>query len=157
MIWVGCTEIDTITVEEPQAMTGTISKCLGPTYGNLTAMVTGGVAPYQYEWDDALNQTTAEATNLAIGTYTVSITDSNGCELELSGAVSAGNDFPMPDLGADTNAATAVTLSPGSFAAYQWQDGTTTATFNAALSGTYWVVVGNSLGCSAADTINVEM
>ncbi|NCC69804.1 MAG: hypothetical protein EOM14_16740, partial [Clostridia bacterium] len=41
---------------------------------------TGGTSPYTYLWSD--NQTTATATNLAAGTYTVTVTDANGCQAQ---------------------------------------------------------------------------
>jgi hypothetical protein len=62
----------------------------GPTIDNLvdngnggaTATVSGGVAPYTYLWNDPNMQTTATATDLAPGDYTVIVTDANGCTTE---------------------------------------------------------------------------
>ena len=45
--------------------------------GEATATVSGGIAPYAYQWSDG--QTTATATNLLAGTYSVTVTDANGC------------------------------------------------------------------------------
>jgi gliding motility-associated-like protein len=39
----------------------------------------GGVGNFTYEWSDSQNQTEAEATGLAPGTYTVTASDANGC------------------------------------------------------------------------------
>ncbi|WP_197429304.1 DUF7507 domain-containing protein [Winogradskyella endarachnes] len=47
--------------------------------GSATANPSGGTAPYTYLWS-AGNQTTATISNLAIGTYSVTITDANNCE-----------------------------------------------------------------------------
>lgn len=47
--------------------------------GSIDAIVTGGVAPYTYEWDMHPKQYTATATGLATGVYTVVATDVNGC------------------------------------------------------------------------------
>jgi len=45
--------------------------------GSLTATPTGGTAPYIYLWSDG--QTGMTAFNLCIGSYTVWVTDANGC------------------------------------------------------------------------------
>jgi len=49
--------------------------------GSLTANVTGGVAPFLYDWNTTPVQMTAEATNLGVGNYTVIIVDSVGCQI----------------------------------------------------------------------------
>jgi gliding motility-associated-like protein len=53
--------------------------CFGSTSGSATATPTGGTAPYTYLWNTVPAQTTATVNNLAAGTYTVKVTDSNGC------------------------------------------------------------------------------
>jgi hypothetical protein len=47
-------------------------------YGSATATVTGGTAPYTYSWNTNPVQITQTA-DLKVGTWTVSITDANGC------------------------------------------------------------------------------
>lgn len=48
-----------------------------------------------------------------------------------------------------------ITLDPGSFSSYEWQDGSTNSTYDADEEGTYWVMVTNQVGCSASDTVVV--
>ena len=43
--------------------------------GNASAVPAGGTAPYTYQWDDALSQTTDIAANLCAITYNVITTD----------------------------------------------------------------------------------
>ncbi|MEL6674313.1 MAG: Omp28-related outer membrane protein [Bacteroidota bacterium] len=50
--------------------------------GSATVIATGGYAPYTYKWDDPGNQTTATATGLPAGLYTVTVTDSTGLSLK---------------------------------------------------------------------------
>ena len=45
------------------------------TNGSISLMMSGGTQPLSYQWDNG--ETTAEITNLATGTYCVTITDSN--------------------------------------------------------------------------------
>ena len=53
--------------------------CFGLSDGTATALATGGNAPYVYSWNTVSAQNNATATNLAAGTYTVTVTDNNGC------------------------------------------------------------------------------
>jgi hypothetical protein len=66
------------------------------TDGTASAAVTGGIPPYTYLWDDAMAQTTAVATNLSIGSYQVSVTDSNGCQAVATANVSTANSTRDP-------------------------------------------------------------
>ena len=45
--------------------------------GSATATPDGGTSPYAYAWSN--NETSASITDLAPGTYTVTVTDDNGC------------------------------------------------------------------------------
>ena len=71
---------------EPNGITTTITvdsnaSCYGIADGGVTVVRNGGtiVTDYSYLWDDPNAQNTASATNLAAGTYTVTVTDDNGC------------------------------------------------------------------------------
>ncbi|PVX45014.1 putative secreted protein (Por secretion system target) [Flavobacterium sp. 103] len=83
----GCTITGTtsFTIGEPsEVLDASITAssnvdCFGNTNGSATVTATGGTPEYTYLWDDALAQTTATATNLATGTYHVTVTDANGC------------------------------------------------------------------------------
>lgn len=47
--------------------------------GTATAIVKGGTPPYDYLWDDPQGQSSASATALFSGTYTVMVTDAQDC------------------------------------------------------------------------------
>ncbi len=53
--------------------------CRDGAIGGISANATGGVTAYKYAWSDASNSTTAAVANLTAGTYTVTVTDANGC------------------------------------------------------------------------------
>ena len=59
--------------------------CNGSSDGSATVSSAGGTAPYTYLWDDG--QTTAMAGALSAGSYTVTITDANGCTENQSATV----------------------------------------------------------------------
>jgi hypothetical protein len=52
--------------------------CLGNSEGSATVIPTGGTPPYSYLWGTVPNQTTAIASNLKAGPYTVTVMDKNG-------------------------------------------------------------------------------
>ena len=47
--------------------------------GTLTASAMNGTAPYTYVWNTINNDTTLFVANQDVGTYTVTVTDANGC------------------------------------------------------------------------------
>ncbi|MBK7128655.1 MAG: gliding motility-associated C-terminal domain-containing protein [Crocinitomicaceae bacterium] len=84
----GCQYSGTFTINPgPTCCTVTASftpaLCFGQASGTATANPANGVAPYTYVWYNAgmvpIGQTTQTATNLAAGTYNVTITDNTGC------------------------------------------------------------------------------
>jgi hypothetical protein len=89
------------------------------------------------------------------GSYSVLVTDSNGCTGKDTVEVSLLSVVQV-DLGDDTTqCGGSVTLSAGTFSSYVWSTGSTNADITVTSSGTYWVTVTDGAGCSASDTINV--
>ena len=97
----GCTETQNVTVLEPIVLSSTVSSmnalCNGSSDGSATVSSAGGTAPYTYLWDDG--QTTAMAGALSAGSYTVTVTDANGCTETQNTTVSE----PSPILVATTS------------------------------------------------------
>ncbi|WP_300672995.1 GEVED domain-containing protein [Soonwooa sp.] len=69
----------TINIVAPLSITmsSTNLNCNGGNNATATVAASGGVAPYTYLWDDAAAQTTATATGLIAGNYSVKVTDAN--------------------------------------------------------------------------------
>jgi gliding motility-associated-like protein len=77
--WSGIGQPTYAICNDPQnCLTGTL---IGYCNGQGTVNVTSGAAPFSYQWDDDLNQTTQTATNLCQGTYNVVVTDANNCQV----------------------------------------------------------------------------
>lgn len=99
----GCTATSAqSTIVEPIALsaTGTTTpeSTSGAADGTATVLPTGGTAPYTLLWDDANSQTTATATGLVAGSYTVSIADANGCNHSIDLEVDLGSSIKQINL-----------------------------------------------------------
>ena len=82
----GCQATRSFTIKQPTTAlniaTGggkTDVSCYGGANGTATVVPTGGTGAYTYSWDTTPVQTTATATGLAAGTYTVTVMDANSC------------------------------------------------------------------------------
>ncbi|MBK5284610.1 MAG: SprB repeat-containing protein, partial [Bacteroidia bacterium] len=53
--------------------------CFGDCNGDITVNPTGGTAPFNYSWSTVPVQITSTASALCAGSFTVSVTDANGC------------------------------------------------------------------------------
>ena len=60
--------------------TTTLASCPGGNNATITITATNGTAPCTYKWSNG--KTTASINNLLAGTYTVTITDAEGCKSE---------------------------------------------------------------------------
>jgi len=74
----GCTNTCDLTIAEPSSLicsTTVLShvSCHGLSDGQATAIASGGIAPYIYDWGGE------DENALAAGTYAVTVTDANGC------------------------------------------------------------------------------
>ena len=140
--------------------------CFGDDNGELTVVAMGGTPDYTYEWDAAAGgQTTATATSLVAGTYSVTVTDANGCEEITTGTVSEPTDLTATttttDVGCNgeaTGTATVVAMGGTPDYTYLWDDAAaqTTATATGLIAGTYNVTVTDANGCEEVATATVE-
>jgi hypothetical protein len=73
-------KVDNITITYPSSTT--------TNNGALTANISGGVAPYTYSWNTSPAQTTQTASNLGVGTYYLTVSDSLGCVTNSSVSIS---------------------------------------------------------------------
>ena len=84
-------------VNEPTTLTVTVTatdeSCFGVCDGTATAVIVGGTGITTSQWDDPNIQTTAFATSLCGGTYTVDVTDANGCTASASGTIISAVDI----------------------------------------------------------------
>ncbi|PZR20368.1 MAG: hypothetical protein DI539_11065 [Flavobacterium psychrophilum] len=171
----GCTyTISNIVVGQPtaalSAATGggkTDVSCFGGANGTATVVASGGSPSYSYSWNTTPAQSTATATGLIAGTYTVTVTDSNGCQATrtysitqppaLNLAIGGGKTDVSCFGGANGTATVAPTGGTTSYT-YTWDTTPvqTTATATGLTAGTYTVTVEDALGCQAFRTFTIN-
>lgn len=87
-----CTVSQTYAITEPLPLAintvvsdfnGFQIACFGGTTGNINITPSGGTGVYSYQWTgpNGFNATTQDVANLVAGTYTLALTDNNGCAL----------------------------------------------------------------------------
>ncbi len=88
-----CKKTSIIEISEPDEIAlahSAVNATPGKSDGEATVLIFGGTAPYTFEWDDPKQQSGQTATGLAKGSYSVIVTDANGCsatrELTISDA-----------------------------------------------------------------------
>ena len=143
--------------------TTTADACPSNASGSATVTVTGGTTPYTYAWSTTPVQTTAIATGLAAGTYTVNILDSLGVATTANvtvynNTVVTISTTSVTCFGGSNGSATGNMPSGTAPLTYLWNTSPvqTTATATGLSSGIYSVVVKDVTGCmnSISDTVN---
>ena len=148
----GCSVVLNGTVTSPAALTATTSATdesdVNAADGTATVSATGGTGTLTYLWSNG--QTTATATNLNAGMYSVTITDANGCTTvatttvgglncgSVSGAI-AGNMVSC--VGASDGFLTATVTGTNGSVSYLWSNDATTATVQGLPAGSYSVTI----------------
>lgn len=158
----GCAASKSVTITQPNAPSvtatvGAAATCL--TGGSATAAGAGGSTPYSYKWSN--NDMTATVTNLAPGTYTVTVTDANGCSATAS-VIIVPPVKPSVLISASSNAncnqpGSASALAAGGVLPYTylWSNGETTAVAVNLPGGTYTVTVTGANGCTGTTAVTI--
>ena len=157
----GCTATGSASITEPTQLTlataGFDATCFGACDGQVVVIPNGGTQPYSFSWNTGC--TSPSCNNICAGTYTITVTDGNGCTATDSAVVnqppqittttsSTTSHCGQPDGSADVVASGGTgTLT------YSWAPSGGTGTTEPALTpGTYTVTVTDANGCSVIDT-----
>lgn len=182
----GCTSTNTVTITQPTsattvAITGSTNTVCGSTTGSATALASGGSSPFDYVWTGASgtlqttnNSTTSDVlSGLAGGSYTVTVTDNNGCtattNVSITSAggatVSITSQTNVLCFGGTTGDATATSVGGTSPYDYIWVNASGTLqtatnitvpnTLSGLAAGTYTVTVTDNNGCVSDTTVTI--
>ncbi|NQV54041.1 MAG: T9SS type A sorting domain-containing protein, partial [Flavobacteriales bacterium] len=162
----GCSDTETVTITEPTATSASISSstnlsCFGSNDGSATASGSGGTSPYSYVWSSGA--VTATASGLAAGTFTVTVTDANGCTqvasvtitqpTVLATTVSLDNNVSCNG-GNDGGASVSVSGGTSPYS-YIWSSSETATSSDSLSAGMAYVTITDANGCEAIDSIQV--
>ncbi len=134
--------------------------CYGYSDGSISINAIGANGNYNYLWNTGA--TGSGISNLAAGTYHITVSDSKGCNAETEYELTNPEQLRI-DLGEDKTICEGqnYTLSPGEFQNYTWKYGTeiigTESQVTVNSRGQYSVLVESNEGCFASDTFNLTV
>ncbi len=159
----GCTVQTSDTITEPPALlvTDVITNvsCYGGTWnGRIDLTVSGGTAPYTYQWSNGMS--TQDLSNLKAGTYCATVRDANNCSFYNCYTVNEPLPFNFslksvvyPSCFGYSDGSVVQSVTGGNPPySYQWNTGETGVSISSKPAGTYWVSLTDSKGCQAIDT-----
>lgn len=171
---IGCRNVisntATLTVVTLSATTTSINPtCAGSCNGLITSTLTGGSAPYSYNWNPG-GANTPSLSGACSGTYTLNVSDNNGCIVSktftlvdptpVTGSPSGNMTICS---GSNTSLTLTATGGTGPYT-YSWTPGgslssTTTSVViaNPTSTQTYTVTATDALGCIATNTVMVTV
>ncbi|MEO1517837.1 MAG: T9SS type A sorting domain-containing protein [Bacteroidota bacterium] len=164
-----CQLIDEITISQPDPIQIVINAqdetIVGQNDGSAEALASGGTTPYLYRWSN--NRSTQEITDLPPGTYSVTVTDANGCTAEAETEIQLGapdcsglqislSMEPVTCPGGNDGSATVEVTGNQGAVSIEWDNNGSTSTINGLEAGDYSVQVTDAAGCTVTGVIKVE-
>lgn len=153
----GTKTVTGLVVSQPDDMviTPTITEitCYGANNASITVNVTGGTAPYQANWNNFA--TGFFQNNLAAGSYTITITDANGCVKPITVVIQEAPIFTINPVvtniscfGANNGSIQLNLIGGQAPVVVTWSDGSTSGTVrNNLLPGVYSVSISDGTPC----------
>jgi SdrD B-like domain/SprB repeat/Secretion system C-terminal sorting domain len=161
----GCQKVASVDITQPTALTASTTqtniKCFGAAGGTATVTAAGGTAPYSYFWSNG--QTSATATGLSVGVYSVAVKDANNCTVTISVNITqptvldvAPTKVDVACNGAATGSITLAVTGGTAPYTYAWSNGASSQNLTNVAAGTYTVKVTDANGCSKTSVITIN-
>src|SRR5207248_1571246 len=168
----GCTTTQPVTITQPASALGssissqTNVACFGGATGSVTVAGSGGTSPYTFSKDGINFGASGTFTNLAAGSYTVTVKDANGCTTTQPVTITQPASALGSSISSQTNVACfggstgSVTVAgSGGTSPYTYAiDGTTfgaSGTFSSLGAGSYTITVKDANGCTTTQGVTI--
>ncbi|TNE60996.1 MAG: T9SS type A sorting domain-containing protein [Bacteroidetes bacterium] len=159
-----CTESAMATITEPDALALALTPenvaCNGASTGGVMLTVSGGTPGYAYAWSDG--STSQNLSNVAAGTYTVTVTDDNNCTSSEAAmvteptAITTNTVVTNAGCAGATDGSIELTVDGGTPGyTYQWSNGATTQNLVNVAAGDYTVTITDSNSCTQTTAATV--
>ena len=162
----GCQIKGSVAVSQPddfyiEVLAQKNPSCFGGNDGVINIAIMGGTPPYTSYWNNG--KTTKDIAGLRKGTYTVTVTDAQGCTLYRDFVLDDPKEFTI-DLGPDTTLCNEQSILldatiDANEVTYEWigDNGFSQTGARVAISesGTYQVIATTAAGCVAQDEITI--
>ncbi len=166
----GCTaqEDTSVQVHPSLAVTVTLdsttkASCQASSDGSIYVSVSNGASPYTYSWSN--NATTQDLLNVPAGSYTLNVTDNNGCPGQLNTTLeidTANRLMAAASNIVDANCQTSKTggidvdVTGGKLPlTYNWSNGTNAQDLSLVVPGAYTLNITDAAGCTTQLTATV--
>ncbi|MBI4647362.1 MAG: SprB repeat-containing protein [Bacteroidia bacterium] len=153
-----CQAVESFIIGQPEnivlTVTTTDATC-GLANGTASVIISGGVSPYSISW--STGATLAMLSGLAAGSYTLTVTDTNGCTKVKSTGINISST-EGPQITADSiihagcngsDGAIYITVSGGipPYSSFLWSNGMSTEDITGLYPGVYCLTVTDIAGC----------
>jgi hypothetical protein len=162
-----CTLSQSITIDAPPALEGLVAtsqtSCFGEADGTAAITLSGGTAPYQYEW--STGDITHSLTGLPAGDYGLTVTDASNClfvidDIQVLQPAELLVDANILASSGD-NGAIDITVTGGTpnytyfWNSPEWYGVETTPDLSGLSPGAYHLTVTDANGCSFSESFNI--
>ncbi|GAA0565074.1 hypothetical protein GCM10009415_54680 [Chitinophaga japonensis] len=155
---------DTFHLTEPGPLSVAISTtavtCASGQDGTATGIVSGGTAPFHYEW--TTGDTTAGIQNITEGSYLLFVRDAHGCETQnqadiyIPGGIVIDADIKAPTCHGDCDGYIRTSISGGVPPyTYKWNTGHTGAALEQLCAGRYTLTITDANNCRRIQTFSL--
>ena len=166
----GCTKTGSVTITQPNVLTVSIAAttlaCNGACNATATATVLGGTPPFTIDWTPGapIGDGTTTISSLCAGTYTVNITDANGCIATANTTITQPTALTLASASSDVTCFGACNGSAAGIAgggtpgySYSWiPGGQTTSSILAQCAGPYTITVADANGCTVSNNLTIN-